>query len=271
MRPDMEKLLTECYRHGKDRDHRRKRIQDKQLPIEEAPIRESFSKWAVAHWQGKEQADNLAPLKRFLQRSVGKLWNDVYSEICQNINTNKATDIHILQHLDWMVEKNTFVGEDGKVWFYSSGGDPSPIEDRWAYSEQYYVCPKTGTLQKQGRKKTTYKHKPEVHKITISNDSQAFQIDGIWYIVTLRKRDDRDRRWSVVWAKFINKDDHILERIAKDNGIKVGSWEKMYQYKGMSNTEVLALKIYGDKDLISVKQKQMNSRELKRMKLKNAA
>ena len=47
----------------------------------------------------KSLNENLAPLKRYLDKQVGRPWNKVYSEIRANLDTRKATQLHILQHL----------------------------------------------------------------------------------------------------------------------------------------------------------------------------
>jgi hypothetical protein len=51
--------------------------------------------------------ENLAPLRRFLHQSVGRPWNDVYSEISQHIRLSSAVQFHILQHIGDFVERNS--------------------------------------------------------------------------------------------------------------------------------------------------------------------
>jgi hypothetical protein len=56
--------------------------------------------------RSKNLNENLRPLYQFLDKSVGRPWNDVYSEICTNINPTKAIDYHVLQHVGWHVDIN---------------------------------------------------------------------------------------------------------------------------------------------------------------------
>lgn len=56
--------------------------------------------------RSKNLNENLRPLYQFLDKSVGRRWDDVYSEICTNINPNKAIDFHVLQHVGWYVALN---------------------------------------------------------------------------------------------------------------------------------------------------------------------
>ena len=47
----------------------------------------------------KELNENLNPLHAFIAKSVGRQWNDVYSEIRARINASSATQLHILEHV----------------------------------------------------------------------------------------------------------------------------------------------------------------------------
>lgn len=44
--------------------------------------------------------DNLEPLLRFLQQSVGRHWDDVYSELSQQLDRSTVTGLHVFQHLE---------------------------------------------------------------------------------------------------------------------------------------------------------------------------
>lgn len=44
--------------------------------------------------------DNLEPLRRFLQQSVGRHWDDVYSELSQKLDRSTVTGLHVFQHLE---------------------------------------------------------------------------------------------------------------------------------------------------------------------------
>jgi len=72
----------------------------RRLPHDQSPKREPMSRGRGTKWLG----ENLAPLRRFLERRVGQRWDDVYSEICAQINRSNAVQRHILEHLGDMVE-----------------------------------------------------------------------------------------------------------------------------------------------------------------------
>jgi hypothetical protein len=75
----------------------------------------------------KDFGENLAPLRRFLRRQVGRPWDQVFSEIRKACPPNTATTAHIYQHIfDYIVlnvEMRTTT--EGLVPFGSrSGGTP---------------------------------------------------------------------------------------------------------------------------------------------------
>ena len=67
----------------------------------------------------KKPNENLRPLYQFLEKAVGRVWNDVYSEIRQNINPSKTIHYHVLQHVGWHVDVN---GTGAYSWRRYGGG-----------------------------------------------------------------------------------------------------------------------------------------------------
>jgi hypothetical protein len=86
----------------------------------------------------KQLNENLAPLKRYLMRQVGRPWDKVYSEICRTIDTRSAVGLHVLQHVEDFIAVDTFI-ENGEVrerrryWFMRPRG--------------LYVHPVTGIIR----------------------------------------------------------------------------------------------------------------------------
>src|SRR4051812_15053885 len=100
MREDMAKVIVERPRHGGGVKYPRGSFYGrKRLAMEEWAQRESVGRpWAGRRGE-KHLNENLAPLRRFLRSSLGRPWDNVYSEICQRINRNSAVQLHIWQHL----------------------------------------------------------------------------------------------------------------------------------------------------------------------------
>jgi hypothetical protein len=139
MRKDMDRILVgrprrggNCPKgtgHGKDSRN-----------LEDLPTRESM-KYRWRKGDLKELNENLAPFYRFLDKQVGRPWNNVYSEIREQINANSAVQLHILQHLDQHVELHVVLDEDGKPW------KENGYSFRSYQVDGLYVCPKTGLLK----------------------------------------------------------------------------------------------------------------------------
>ena len=55
------------------------------------------------HITGKSLNENLSPLYRFLDKSVGRPWDKVFAEIKANIDSRQVIGYHVLQHVGWHV------------------------------------------------------------------------------------------------------------------------------------------------------------------------
>jgi len=94
MRKDMAKVIVERPRI-KPRNNRKGR----RLELEDLPAHEGMRR---AHaWRGdrKELNENLAPLRRYLAKQVGRPWDKVYSEIAAHLRADSAVQQHVRDHL----------------------------------------------------------------------------------------------------------------------------------------------------------------------------
>lgn len=139
----------------------------------------------------KHLSENLKPLYRWLETKVGCHWDDVYSELRQNIDTRSAVRLHALQHLWGYVRRYTVV-KDGRVY------DNDPQYRRGCFGEyelrnnELFIHPETKIL-------TRYKKQPEPKKeipcISIKINEKIYLCklsNGLWYeidfaIVPLKK------------------------------------------------------------------------------------
>jgi hypothetical protein len=91
----------------------------------------------------RELNENLAPLKRFLRKQVGRPWNKVYSEISERLRSTSAVQQHVRDHVWDYVERHATIAEDGRVY-----GSPRFL--RWSplplRAGDLYVHPATGLL-----------------------------------------------------------------------------------------------------------------------------
>ncbi len=82
--------------------------------------------------------DNLAPLLRYLQQSVGRRWDDVYAELSQKLDRSTVTGLHVFDHLRQYLEPYSFQKSKEKIEHYS------PRKD--GVSRNFRVHPVTGIL-----------------------------------------------------------------------------------------------------------------------------
>jgi hypothetical protein len=175
MRSDMSKVIVERPRRGSH-------LRSVKFGARVSP-RGDLEDFDLAPPRDRDQKslnENLAPLRRYLDKQIGRPWDKVYSEIRANLDTRKATQLHILQHLDGYVETRCWM--DGKTvmgsphWFR-----PRPVEG-------LYVHPKTGILRRAPKRTLDREREPVTH-VRLSDLARYELIDGVWFRFDYRKRD----------------------------------------------------------------------------------
>ena len=234
--------------------------EDKYEKLENLPQKESMTR--RYGWNRKELNENLSPLRRFLMKSVNRPWDKVFSEICENINTNSTVQQHIRQHVFDTVENNTFIGKDGKVWYHvayhrGTGDMSEPIADSY---KDLYIHPENGLLLKnKNKKRNRYNYKKqrqeEIDQIRREGpdaDHQLHNIDGIWYVIELKPLPEKlyEMKRTPDGALFKDPTSEAHQRdIMLHNALQhlsASEFERMY-----------GRKVFG------VSKKQANSKELK--------
>lgn len=189
----MDKLIVERprrgSRHAPNEPKGYKKRQSK-CDIEDLPTKESMSAGRKHGWEAKELNENLNPLRRFLQKQVGRPWDKVFSELSEHIDMNSTVKRHIWQHVFDTIEDKTFIGPDGEVWTRGHyGGHDSPLT--YSSYKNLYIHPVDGLL-KQVKKPKDYKKnkwKPDNRqdrRVNGPGDTQFHKINGIWYIAQLK-------------------------------------------------------------------------------------
>lgn len=181
MRWDMYEVIIERPRGGRGWGRSakgRERMRDR-LDPEQAAQREPIS---MHRGGSKHLNENLAPLRRFLVRRVGRPWDEVYAEICATLRPDSAVQKHVLDHLRDMVYTRV-VEKDGALFEHGRRGVRSLPEHyrRWA---PVYVCPDTGVLKRVPAPPKVAPPK-RLDVVPIDAGAQYRRIDGVWYRVTL--------------------------------------------------------------------------------------
>ncbi|MBI1212670.1 MAG: hypothetical protein GC190_14490 [Alphaproteobacteria bacterium] len=152
--------------------------------------------------------ENLAPLRRYLERQVGRPWDDVWSEICENLKPSSTVQQHVRDHIPDFVAIKTAL-RDGEVWVHDRWGWCVRLSDARA---KLYVDPQTGILcrnehwrswalrrkaQREAREKERTGH------LRIVSPSKQFHLfDGDWWEVTVEPIRPVSTRWKTNDAKF---------------------------------------------------------------------
>ena len=95
MRRDMFKVIVERPRYFTPGGSTRGRAP---RDVEDAPSHQGMHRRYKAHAQ-KELNENLAPLRRYLLKQVGRPWNKVFSEICEHLRVDSAVQRHVRLHI----------------------------------------------------------------------------------------------------------------------------------------------------------------------------
>lgn len=186
MRPDMFKLIVERPRlvHGGGGNsdepkgyHRRwARYGDEETP--------RFESNARSRRGGKWLNENLAPLRRFLHKQIGRPWNKVFSEICENISLDSAVQSHVRDHVEDFVAINV-VMVDGRP--RRAPHDYRGFPDPDGLRQELYVDPRTGLLRKTHKRPVPHRRRPQraVNLVRDPRDPRAQfrKLDGVWYRV----------------------------------------------------------------------------------------
>jgi hypothetical protein len=178
MREDMFKVIVERPRAYAGY-HRRGRP----LPIDE----DSPSRGKVKPLEGRKSLnENLAPLRRFLEKSVGRPWDKVFSEICERLSIASAVQKHVRDHLEDFVQL-------------------SPVPTcRWRNRPGgLYVCPRTGILRRRPLPRVERSAAP-LTSIRIDAVWTYELVNELWFRVRWTPADETPG-WDVLLKKLVTR------------------------------------------------------------------
>jgi hypothetical protein len=163
-------------------------------PFDDLPQHESLRRrhYVTGHW--KELNENLAPLRRFLERQVGRPWDKVYSEIAAHLRADNTVQQHVRDHL------RNFVAVKPRRY---TGWYANPLSGLW--SQPLYVDEKDGILKRtdslpeeRARRRARRNPPPRpVDRVSLAADRELRRIDGFWYELRLAPMPDPIYRAAV--------------------------------------------------------------------------
>ncbi len=146
MREDMDKVIVERPRlkWGGRRGSRA-------LPDPDAsPRQEGLRRRHIVNGNPKHLNENLGPLKRYLERQVGRPWDKVWSEICRNLRPTSTVQQHVRDHVFDFVA-HPVVSRHGQLYWSWRGGHLRPLAEA---PMRLYVDPRTGILRRNKHART---------------------------------------------------------------------------------------------------------------------
>jgi len=125
-------------------------------------------------------SDHLNPLRQYLRSKVGQHWDEVYSELCQDLDISTLSGQHILSHLWQYVERYVEI-IDGKP--CRKPYDRFSYRSFGSYYNQFYIHPETGILCEAVRSPKVIPPNSE-DKIELDRTHYYYKLDDIWYLIT---------------------------------------------------------------------------------------
>ena len=191
MREDMSRVIVERPRLGGDRGRKGRAV-----PLDDLPKQEGMRRPHVLADDSKMLNENLSPLRRYLERQVGRPWNKIYSEIAQHLRADNTVQQHVRDHLSDFVAIRPR-RRSGAL--YTLGGGKEPYDRLWF--EPLYVDPKDGLLKRtdrlreaKARRRARPARSAPPDRIGLAPDRELRRIDGLWLEVILAPLPDPEYR-----------------------------------------------------------------------------
>ncbi len=198
MREDMFEVIIERPRRGSRwlSHARRAGRRDAKVDVKRDPdamLRQiGIQRWTKVGRGTKSLNENLAPLRRFLEKQVNRPWDKVWSEISENLSASSTVQQHVRDHVADFVATRAFM-KDGAVWVSGRYGRPELLRDS---RYRMYVDPRTGILRRNkfyeswSRQYRAMKAEAEKHRASrmreLSGTMQAHKLDDdCWWEVRI--------------------------------------------------------------------------------------
>ena len=181
----MYKVIVERPRRGSSRPNDTVKSCRREARSHDPEVTERLATMAPMkplHGRRKYLNENLSPLRRFLFASVGRRWDDVYSELRAHLSPRNAVQMHVCQHIDHFVSLHVRVDGRDVYRMTTSWGGPRLL---WDNGRTLYVDPITGRLCCPTSKGEPYRRpEPDIPKSRKLNDGRlAVAIHGAWFTV----------------------------------------------------------------------------------------
>ena len=186
MREDMDKVLVERPRRGGYGARKGRLPRD----CEAMPRFLGLRRQVKESGDFKSLNENLAPLRRYLERQINRPWNKVYSEMRARIDAGNTVQAHVLTHVDQYIHRIVAKVEPnaatpcGLIYQWQSwSGRFSPVR-----VGDLYVDPNDGIIKRARRRVNApraARSRGEANPVRLDADHLAVEIAGVWYAIEL--------------------------------------------------------------------------------------
>ncbi len=250
MREDMFKVIVERPRWGSRHAPAAKLRHDK------VPGR----KRATGRRQALEQNgytkclnENLAPLKRYLNKQVGRPWDKVYSEISEHLDTGSTVKQHVRDHLTDFILINVTVASDGSFMSAHQWWGPTSPENWWAklYVDPHdglikrteKLCRKLGVQNRRDKLQADRKRRAREwrfdHNLRLLTETRFLvKLNGCWFQM------DADHAPVDKFGRSLKGRD-LVEVLAKGGSDESGAWRVIAKHQ-LNKKELRANKLSND-------------------------
>lgn len=148
-------------------------------------------------------------MEKMLNNKLGDLWDDVYSDFCDQINPQNYIGSEFKDSLKgWMLELNCIM-VNGEV--CDSKGEKLSTS-----YPTYYVHPETKRLEKTDVQKRKWKARPAKQIIFEVDGTNFYQHENIWYRVEMVEIEEYPRRWPTLrWEAYCKNMNELQDAFLK--------------------------------------------------------
>lgn len=142
--------------------------------LDEAPTQEPMRP-RVGGWNLKENHDWVTPVKRYLRSQVGRLWNDVFSDICAVNDPRSKTQYDLREYIRYAVHTNVVLVD----------GEPQDTDGHSIWRD-HWVHPDTGILMAapEYKRRRWSGWRKKFDQVPIDATQKYVRVKGLWYLVT---------------------------------------------------------------------------------------
>jgi hypothetical protein len=181
MRADMSRVIVERPRRGGLTRRGRS------LSFDDLSQHEGMRRRHRIGGNWKELNENLAPLRRYLERQVGRPWSKVYSEITAHLRADNTVQQHVRDHLrDFVAVKplrhaGLYANRMSGLWH-----QPLYVDERDG------ILKRTDRLPEEKAHRRARRNPPPrpVDRVALAANRELRRIDGFWYELRLAPMPD---------------------------------------------------------------------------------